>query len=126
MIISYPASPSRIIVLLKTLRPRIENLNQKQMKERNVEEEKTVKWKHLLITWLNEKGAKTLDVLQCFWEKLNEFNESILEESRSFIFGKIALFYWLSTVVNGQCFCKSGWNGFHMDVRAEKSEFVIY
>ena len=50
MIISYPASPSRIIVLLKTLRPRIENLNQKQMKERNVEKEKTVKWKHLLIT----------------------------------------------------------------------------
>ena len=43
MIISYPASPSRIIVLLKTLRPQIENLNQKQTKERNVEKEKTVK-----------------------------------------------------------------------------------
>ena len=73
MIISYPASRSRIIVLLKTLRPRIENLNQKQMKERNVEKEKTVKWKHLLITWLNEKGAKTLDVLQRFWE-VSEMN----------------------------------------------------
>ena len=41
-------------------------------------------------------------------------------------FGKIALFYWLRTVVKGQCFCKSGWNGFHMDVRAEESEFVIH
>ena len=38
------------------------------MKERNVEKEKTVKWKHLLITWLNEKGAKTLDFLQRFCE----------------------------------------------------------
>ena len=83
MIISYQANPSRIIVLLKTLRPRIENLNKKQMKERNVEKEKTVKWKHLLITWLNEKGAKTIDFLQRFWEKLNEFNESIQEERRA-------------------------------------------
>ena len=91
-----------------------------------MEKEKTVKWKHLFITWLNEKGAKTLDLLQRFWEKLNEFNESIREERRSFIFGKIALFYWLRTVVNCQCFCKSRWNGFHMDVRAEESEFVIH
>jgi len=57
---------------------------------------------------------------------LNEFNESSREERRSFICGKIALFYWLRTDVNGQCLRKSGWNGFHVDVRAEGSEFVIH
>ena len=41
MIISYPASPSRIIVLLKALRHIIENLKEKKMKERNVASEKT-------------------------------------------------------------------------------------
>ena len=40
MIISYPASPSRIIVLLKTLRHMIENLK-KKMKERKAALEKT-------------------------------------------------------------------------------------
>ena len=40
MIISYPASPSRIIVLLKTLRHIIENL-EKKVKERNPALEKT-------------------------------------------------------------------------------------
>ena len=41
MIISYPASPRRIIVLLKTFRHLIENLKKKKMKERNVASEKT-------------------------------------------------------------------------------------
>ena len=40
MIISYQASPSRIIVLLKTLRHIIENLK-KKVKERNAASEKT-------------------------------------------------------------------------------------
>ena len=40
MIISYPASPSRIIVSLKTLRHIIDNLK-KKMKERNAALEKT-------------------------------------------------------------------------------------
>ena len=76
---------------------------------------------------LKRKGRENrLDFLQRFWEKLNEFNESIREERRSFICGKIALFYWLRTVVYDQCFCKTGWNCFHMDVRAEESEFVIH
>ena len=39
MIISYPASPSRIIVLLKTLRRIIENLEKKcERKERSFRE----------------------------------------------------------------------------------------
>ena len=42
MIVSYPASPSRIIVLLKTLEHTILIENQKKkMKERNVASEKT-------------------------------------------------------------------------------------
>ena len=73
-----------------------------------------------------ERVAGALDLLQRFWEKLNEFNEVIQEERRSFIFGKNALFYWLRTAVNGQCFCESGRNGFHMDVHADESEFVIH
>ena len=40
MIISYPASPSRIIVLLKTLRHIIEN-RKKKVKERKAALEKT-------------------------------------------------------------------------------------
>ena len=40
IIISYPASPSRIIVLLKTLRHITESLK-KKMKEKNVASEKT-------------------------------------------------------------------------------------
>ena len=47
MIISYPASPSRIIVLLKTLRRIIENMKKKKVKERNVALEKTERKKSL-------------------------------------------------------------------------------
>ena len=35
MIISYPVSPSRIIVLLKTLRHIVENLKKKKVEDRN-------------------------------------------------------------------------------------------
>ena len=41
MIISYPASPSRIIVFLKTRRHIFENLKKKKLKERNAALEKT-------------------------------------------------------------------------------------
>ena len=47
MIISYPANPSRIIVLLKTLRHIIENLK-KKVKERNAALKKTER-KHFSI-----------------------------------------------------------------------------
>ena len=47
MIISYPASPSRIIVLLKTLRHLIEDLK-KKVKERNAALEKTERKKSFL------------------------------------------------------------------------------
>ena len=40
IIISYPASPRRIIVLLKTLRQKIDN-RKKKVKERNAALEKT-------------------------------------------------------------------------------------
>ena len=43
MIISYPASPSRIIVLLKTLRHIIENLKEKSERYRNAAIEKAEK-----------------------------------------------------------------------------------
>ena len=54
MIISYPANPSRIIVLLKNLRHTIDKLK-KKVKERNAALEKTVK-----KGVNNKKGAKTL------------------------------------------------------------------
>lgn len=50
MIISYPASPSRIVVLSKTLRPIIENLNKEKKEGRNADKEKTEKRRHLSIT----------------------------------------------------------------------------
>ena len=59
MIISYPASPSRIIVLLKTLRHIIENLKKKsERKERSFREnrKKEIVFRSNVI---NKNGAKT-------------------------------------------------------------------
>ena len=60
MIISYPANPSRIIVLLKILRHIIENLK-KKMKERKVASEKTER---------KESSFRS----NAINKKLNEFN----------------------------------------------------
>ena len=76
MTISYPASPGRIVVLLKTLRHIIENLK-KKVKEMNTALEKTGRKKSISIKCYEQKGArKPLEELQRFWSKLNEFNET--------------------------------------------------
>ena len=59
MIISYQASPSRILVLLKTLRHIIENLKKKsERKERSFRENRK---KEIIFrsNVINQKGAKT-------------------------------------------------------------------
>ena len=67
MIISYPASPSRIIVLLKTLRPRVENLNQKQMKERKKRREKENREMETFVDHLTKgKGRENLRFVAAF------------------------------------------------------------
>ena len=68
MIISYPASPSRIIILLKTLRHIIENLKKKKMKERNAASEKTE-------NAINKKGPKTFRCVVTFLVKVEKLAE---------------------------------------------------
>ena len=74
MIISYPASPSRIIVLLKILRHIIDNLKKKsERKERSFRENR----KKGIISranTINKRASKPFDVLQRFQSKLNDFN----------------------------------------------------
>ena len=92
MISSYPASPSRIIVLLKTLRHIIENLKKKsERKERSFREnqKKEIIFDQMLET---KRGRKPFDVLQRFWSKLNEFNETRRRERKGFAFEKSAEF----------------------------------
>ena len=70
MIISCPASPSRIIVLLNTLRNIIENLK-KKMKERNTASEKTErKEKFFRSNAINKKGTKTSRCVATFLVKV--------------------------------------------------------
>ena len=69
MTISYPASPSRIIVLLKTLRHIIENLK-KKVKEMNAALEKTERKKSFSIKCYNNKGAKTFLCVATFLVKV--------------------------------------------------------
>ena len=61
MIISYPASPSRIIVLLKTLRHIIDNLK-KKVKEMNAALEKTERKKSFSIKCYKQKGRENLSM----------------------------------------------------------------
>ena len=70
MIISYPASPSRIIVLLKTLGHIIENLKKKsERKERSFREnqKKEIIFRSNVI---NKKGAKTFRCVATFLVKV--------------------------------------------------------
>ena len=72
MIISYPASPNRIIVLLKALRHIIDNLK-KKVKERKAALENTVRKESFFEQMQKTKRArKPFDVLQRFQSKLNE------------------------------------------------------
>ena len=70
MIISYPASPSRIIVLLKTLRHIFENLKKKtERKERSFRENP----KKIIIfrsNAMNKMGAKTFRRVATFLVKV--------------------------------------------------------
>ena len=61
MTISYPASPSRIIVLLKTLRHIIENLK-KKVKEMNAALEKTERKKSFSTKCYKQKGRENLSM----------------------------------------------------------------
>ena len=70
MIISYPASPSRIIVLLKTLRHITEDLKKKsERKERSFRENRK---KEIIFrsNVINEKGAKTFRRVATFLVKV--------------------------------------------------------
>jgi len=93
MIISYPASPSRVIVLLKTLRRIIGNLKKKKVKERNAALEKTVRRESFFEQMQETKRArKPFDVLQRFQSKLNEFNLTSRGERKGFALEKSAEF----------------------------------
>ena len=86
MIISYPASPSRIIVLLKTLRHIFDNLTKKcERRERSIRENRK-KGIIFRANAISKKGAKTF---RCFaLEKSAEYYLSALgpvsRKSRNF------------------------------------------
>ena len=69
MIISHPASPSRIIVLFKTLQHIIENLK-KKVKERNAALEKTERKE----PFFDQIMQKTFQCVATLRSKLNELN----------------------------------------------------
>ena len=94
MIISYPASSTRITVtaLLKMQGHIIENLNKKsQRKECSYREnrKKEPSVHHMPYT---KRARKPFDVLQHFWAKLNEFNEPSQGACRDFTIEKSAQF----------------------------------
>ena len=66
MIISYPASPSRIIVLLKTLRHIIDNLKKKSERKQRSFKENGKKGIICLANAINQKGAKTFRCVATF------------------------------------------------------------
>ena len=70
-IISYTASPSRIIVLLKTLRNIIENLKKRsERKERSFRGNRKKKGIIFRSNAINKKGAKTFRCLATFLVKV--------------------------------------------------------
>ena len=85
MIISYPVSQSRIIVLLKTLRHRVES-EEKKLKKGTLLQRKPKEKNHFSIKRNKQKGhKKTFIVLQRFWSKLNERKGLAFEKSAEFI-----------------------------------------
>ena len=93
MIISYPASPSRIIVLLKTLRHVIDNLKKKgQRKERSLRENRKkgiIFWANALI---NKKGAKTFRCNVSGQSWMNFIKLTSRGERKGFVLEKSAKF----------------------------------
>ena len=90
--ISYPASPSRIIVLVKTLQHIIENLEDER-KARSLILEKTKRKQSFFdyVQW-TKKARKPFDVLQRVWPRLIEFNKTSPGERRGVAFEKCAEF----------------------------------
>ena len=70
MIISYPASPRRIIVLLKTLRHIIENLKEKNERKKRSFRENGKKEIIFPSNAMNKKGAKTFRCVATFLVKV--------------------------------------------------------
>ena len=70
MIISYPASPSRIIVLLKSLRHIFENVKKKNLRKEGSFRETRKKGIIFRANAINKKGAKTLRCVATFPVKL--------------------------------------------------------
>ena len=69
IIISYPASPRRIIVLLKTLRQKIDRKKKKEEKSERKERsfrENQKKGIIFLVNPMNKKGAKTFRCVATF------------------------------------------------------------
>ena len=92
MIISSPASPSRIIVLLKTLRHIVNNLKkQRERKDRSFRESRK-KGILFLANAINKRAKKPFDVVQRFQSKLNEFNLTSRGERKGFALEKSAEF----------------------------------
>ena len=92
MIISYPANPSRIIVLLKNLRHTIDKLK-KKVKERNAALEKTVK-----KGVNNKKGAKTFRRGPCTVRPIQFSIFSTIFEKSHFVSVKGLLFIFELTI----------------------------
>ena len=70
MIISYPASPSRIIVLLKTFLHLIENLKKKNERKESSFRENRKKRISFQSNAVNKKGPKTLRCVATFLVKV--------------------------------------------------------
>ena len=70
MIISYPASPSRIIVLLKTLRHIIENLKKKSERKERTFRENRKRGIIFRSNAINKKSAKTFGCVATFLVKV--------------------------------------------------------
>ena len=70
MIVSYPASSSRIIVLLKTLRHIIENLKKKRERKECTFRENRKKEIIFRLNVINKKGAKTYRCVATFLVKV--------------------------------------------------------
>ena len=70
MIISYSASPSRTIVLLKTLRNIIENLKKKSERNERTFRENRKKGIIFRSNAINKKGAKTFPCVATFLVKV--------------------------------------------------------
>ena len=70
MIISYPASPSRIIVLLKTLRHIIQNLKKKSERKERSFRENQKKGVIFRSNAINKNGAKTFQCVATFLVKV--------------------------------------------------------